>query len=61
MLTIYERRKLALEALTSERTVRRAYSAPDSIRESTRLRLTRAAKKLGFPQPPAAQARGLVQ
>ena len=54
MLTTHERRKLALEALTSERTVQRAYTAPASVRESTLLRLTRAARKLRLPEPPAS-------
>lgn len=61
MLTNYELRRLALEALMSERTVRRAYDAPESIRESTRLRLSRAAKRLRLSPPPPARARRTVQ
>lgn len=52
MLTTIDRRKLALEALATERTVARAYARPESVRESTRLRLRRAAKALGLPPPP---------
>ena len=60
MPTIYDLRRLALEALMSERTVRRAYVQPEGVRESTRLRLARAAKRLGLPLPPA-RTRAVVQ
>ena len=53
MLTPIDRRKLGLEALMADRTVKRAYAEPDSIRESTWLRLRRAALKLGLVPPPA--------
>jgi hypothetical protein len=52
-LTSYERRRLALECYASERTVKRAYAAPDTIREATRLRISRAALALGYPEPPS--------
>jgi hypothetical protein len=47
--------KLAGEALTDPRTVRRAYEG-ESVKTLTRLRLERAAKELGFPIPPPTPA-----
>jgi hypothetical protein len=52
MLPSHEIRRIALEALTSERTAKRAYQRPGSIRESTRVRLTKAAERLRLPPPP---------
>lgn len=52
MLTTIDRRRLALEALTTDRTVARAYARPASVREATLVRLRRAAKKLKLPLPP---------
>ena len=51
-LSSYQRRKLALECLASERTVKRAYADPDHTREATRMRIARAAVVLGYPEPP---------
>lgn len=51
-LTSYERRRLALECLATERTVKRAYDDPEHVREATRLRVARAAVALGYPEPP---------
>jgi len=52
-LTIYDRRRLALECRAAEKTVIRAYRDPQRVRESTLLRLHEVAKKLGLPTPPA--------
>jgi DNA-binding LacI/PurR family transcriptional regulator len=54
-LNPFERKRLALEAFMSERTVQKAYVSPARIRESTRLRLVRAAERLGI-EPPTAVA-----
>lgn len=51
-LSPHERRRLALDALTAERSVVRAYREPHRIRESTRLRIREAAARLGLPAPP---------
>jgi hypothetical protein len=52
LITTFERRQLAVEALgMDERTVAAAYANPRQVRESTLLRLTKAAKKLGLPAP----------
>lgn len=59
-LTSYERRRLALECYASERTVKRAYSAPDTVREATRLRISRAALALGLPEPPRPPGAGIT-
>lgn len=54
VLSPHDRRKLALEALTTEKTIRRAYAHPGSVREATLLRLRDAARRLGLPVPPEA-------
>lgn len=56
-LTSHQRRALALEAVASERTVRRAYLQPSNIREATRIRLAAAAERLGLPTPPGSSER----
>lgn len=50
-LSVYQIRRLAVEAFANDRTVRKAYRDPSSVRESTRLRLAKAAQDLGFPTP----------
>jgi hypothetical protein len=50
-LNPFDRKRLALEALMSERTVQKAYVSTAGIRESTRLRLVRAAERLGVEPP----------
>jgi len=50
-LSPFDRKRLALEALMSERTVQKAYVSPMGVRESTRLRLARAAQRLGIDPP----------
>ena len=47
-----ERRRLALDALTAERSVVRAYREPHRVRESTWLRIRDAAARLGLHVPP---------
>lgn len=47
-------RELAAAVATDERTIRRAYVAPLRIRETTRVRVTRAAQRLGIDPPPQA-------
>jgi hypothetical protein len=51
-LSSNERRRLALEALTAERSVLRTYREPHRVRESTWLRVREAAARLGLPVPP---------
>jgi hypothetical protein len=51
MLTNHQLRRVALEALTSERTARKTYANPRAVRECTRLRLALAASRLGLPPP----------
>jgi hypothetical protein len=51
-----ERRRLALDALTAERSVLRAYREPHRVRESTWLRVHDAAARLGLPVPPQRAA-----
>lgn len=46
-------RELAAAVATDERTIRRAYREPHRIRETTRIRVTRAASRLGIEPPPA--------
>jgi hypothetical protein len=53
MIPSHQIRRVAIEALTTERTARRAYREPGSVRECTRLRLARAAEALQLPAPPA--------
>jgi hypothetical protein len=51
-ITAFERRQIAVEALgMDERTVEAAYATPDRVRESTLLRVNKAAKALGLPTP----------
>jgi hypothetical protein len=51
-ITAFERRQIAVEALgMDERTVEAAYATPSRVRESTLLRVARAAKALGLPSP----------
>ena len=52
----HDRRRLAMEAMTTERTIRRAYLRPGSLREATLLRLRAAAERLGLPLPQQADA-----
>jgi hypothetical protein len=47
-----ERRRVALEALTAERSVLRTYREPHRVRESTWLRVREAAARLGLRMPP---------
>lgn len=55
-----ERRRLALDALTAERSVLRAYREPHRVRESTWLRIRDAAARLDLPVPPErSSGRGL--
>jgi hypothetical protein len=58
-ITPFERKRLALEALMSERTVQKAYLFPMRVRESTRLRLVRAAVRLGIEPPIVGNPGGL--
>jgi hypothetical protein len=52
VLTAFERRQVAVEALgMDERTIEAAYATPDRVRESTLLRVTKAANALGLPTP----------
>ena len=51
-LTPNQRRRLALDALTADRSVLRAYREPGRVRESTRLRIRQAALRLDLPPPP---------
>jgi hypothetical protein len=51
-LTRLQQRQLSVAALgLDERTIRRAYANPASVRESTLARVVQAAKALGFPEP----------
>lgn len=50
------RRRIAAAATCDERTVLRAYRG-QPVKESTRLRVTEAARSLGLPEPPDASAR----
>jgi hypothetical protein len=51
-ITAFERRQIAVEALgMDERTIQAAYATPNRVRESTRLRVNKAAKALGLPTP----------
>lgn len=43
--------RLALEAIVSEKTVRRWVRNPASVSENSRTRLERAARALGYPLP----------
>lgn len=52
MIATHQLRKFALEALTTERTARRAYAKPNEVRDSTLVRLTRSATYLGLPPAP---------
>ncbi len=54
--TPQQRRELAATAAIDERTIERAWREPSRIRESTRVRLTRAALALGIEPPPAPAA-----
>jgi DNA-binding LacI/PurR family transcriptional regulator len=47
-----EVRELAAAAAVDERTVRRAYQAPERIKEVSRLRVAGAAVRLGLTPPP---------
>jgi hypothetical protein len=52
LITAFERRQIAVEALgMDERTVAAAYADPTRVRESTLLRVAKAAKALGLPSP----------
>jgi hypothetical protein len=54
-LTRHQCRKLSVAALgLDERTIRRAYANPAAVRESTLLRIAKAASELGFPEPTLA-------
>lgn len=55
-LSVYQRRRIAVEAHANDRTVKKAYCDPSSVRESTRLRLAKAARDLGLPLPPQSAA-----
>jgi hypothetical protein len=59
-ITAFERRQIAVEALgMDERTVAAAYSDPTGVRESTLLRVRKAARALGLPVPTSsADAKG---
>jgi hypothetical protein len=53
-LTRHQRRQLSVVSLgIDERTIRRAYLNPASVRESTLLRIAEAARTLGLPRPVA--------
>lgn len=52
MISTHQLRRVALEALTTERTAKRAYFRPHSVRDCTLIRLSRAATQLGLPLPP---------
>ncbi len=54
VLTAYERKQLSVESFVDERTIRRAYADPHSVREATLRRLMAAAAKLGLTPPGAA-------
>jgi predicted metal-dependent phosphoesterase TrpH len=55
VLTRHQRRQLSVASLgIDERTIRRAYLDPASVRESTLLRIAEAARSLGLPHPVAA-------
>jgi hypothetical protein len=53
-LTAHARRAIAVEALCDDRSVRRAYAGAP-IRQLTRERIVRAARKLALPLPPDEQ------
>lgn len=58
-LTAFERCQIAVEALgMDERTVEAAYATPNAVRESTLLRVNKAAKALGLPNPMELAANG---
>lgn len=58
-LTAHQCRQLSVAALgMDERTIRAAYANPSAVRNSSLLRLTKAAKALGFPVPGAARGVG---
>ena len=51
-LTRLQRRALSVAALgIDERSIRRAYADPTTVRESTLARILKAARELGFPEP----------
>jgi hypothetical protein len=52
-LSIYDRRRLAVECRAAEKTVTRACRNPQGVRESTLLRLRDVAERLGLPSPPS--------
>jgi hypothetical protein len=47
----HDLRRLAVAAVCSDRTARRWYQGPDTVRENSRVRLERAAAELGLPLP----------
>lgn len=51
MMRTYDLRRLALEAICSERTARRWRENPEDVSENSRIRLERAAQRLGLPLP----------
>lgn len=52
----FNRRRLTVATLgISDAAIARAYTNPNSVRESTLLRLRRAARELGLPLPGAAE------
>jgi hypothetical protein len=53
-LTAFERRQVAVKSLgLDDRTIRRAYTDPASVRESSWRRIEWAARELALPPPPA--------
>lgn len=58
-LTAHQCRQLSVAALgMDERTIRAAYANPSAVRNSSLLRLTKAAKALGFRLPGVAHGAG---
>jgi len=49
----YEARRLALEAVVSDKTLRRAYRCPQRVREATLIRIARAAAPTPIPGVPS--------
>jgi hypothetical protein len=53
----FDRRRLSVASLgLDDRTILRAYANPREVRESTLVRLRRAARELGLPEPGETEA-----
>jgi hypothetical protein len=49
MVAGHDLRRLAVSAVCSDRSARRWYQDPDRVRETTRIRLEKAARELSLP------------